>query len=122
MPVSGIHAVTIPGAVDGWAKMHERYGKLPWNSLFGPAIAYAERGFPVPEIVAQLWSDPEAVAKAQRDRNPRASFFRAIGLREQERCFATRGSPPHIDCSPKKGRRHSMKGGSRRQSSRLRDE
>src|SRR4051812_30570283 len=29
MPIKGIHSVTVPGAVDGWAKMHARYGKLP---------------------------------------------------------------------------------------------
>src|SRR4029077_4286847 len=51
MPATGIHTVTVPGAVDGWAKMHERFGKLPWSRLFEPAIAYAECGFPVPEVV-----------------------------------------------------------------------
>src|SRR6185369_2025466 len=45
----GIHSVTVPGAVDGWAKMHERFGKLPWKDLFQAAIAYAEEGFPVTE-------------------------------------------------------------------------
>src|SRR4051794_38216388 len=43
MPTHSIHSVTVPGAVDGWAKMHARYGKLPWNDLFQPAIAYTER-------------------------------------------------------------------------------
>jgi len=45
----GIHSVTVPGAVDGWAKMHARFGKLPWKDLFQAAIAYAEEGFPVTE-------------------------------------------------------------------------
>ena len=49
MPAAGIHSVTVPGAVDGWAKMHEKFGKLPWKDLFAPAIAYAEEGFPVAE-------------------------------------------------------------------------
>ena len=31
MPPAGIHTVTVPGAVDGWAQMHKRYGKLPWE-------------------------------------------------------------------------------------------
>ena len=56
MPESGIHTVTIPGAVDGWGKIHQRFGRLPWNRLFEPAIAYAAEGFPVPEIVHELWS------------------------------------------------------------------
>ena len=46
MPADGIHSVTVPGAVDGWAKMHQRFGKLPWKDLFQAAIAYAEQGFP----------------------------------------------------------------------------
>ena len=33
MADAGIHAVTVPGAVDGWAKMHARFGKLPWKKL-----------------------------------------------------------------------------------------
>src|SRR5579863_9440165 len=34
MPHDGIHTVTVPGAIDGWARMHQRYGKLPWKDLF----------------------------------------------------------------------------------------
>ncbi len=33
MPSTGIHTVTVPGAVDGWAKMHQRFGRLPWRDL-----------------------------------------------------------------------------------------
>jgi gamma-glutamyltranspeptidase / glutathione hydrolase len=47
MPQSGIHSVTVPGAVEGWYRMHQRFGKLPWKDLFHDAIAYAENGFPV---------------------------------------------------------------------------
>src|SRR5580700_10768031 len=42
VPTSGIHTVTVPGCVDGWAKMHGKFGKLPWRDLFAPAIYYAE--------------------------------------------------------------------------------
>src|SRR6266849_6039444 len=31
MPHSGIHTLTVPGAVEGWSRMHHRYGKLPWK-------------------------------------------------------------------------------------------
>jgi len=69
MPGAGIHAVTVPGAVDGWAKMHERYGKLPWKDLFQSAIAYAEQGHPVANALHEAWEtnagrlrdDPESV-------------------------------------------------------------
>ena len=53
---SGIHSVTVPGAVDGWARMHEKFGKLPWKDLFQAAIAYAEEGFPVTEDAQRYWA------------------------------------------------------------------
>ncbi|MGD0730762.1 MAG: gamma-glutamyltransferase [Terracidiphilus sp.] len=55
MPQSGIDSATVPGAVDGWTKLHERFGKLPWRYLFQPAIFYAEHGYPVPEIIHDYW-------------------------------------------------------------------
>ena len=42
MPQSGIDSVTVPGVVDGWTKLHDRFGKLPWRDLFQPAIFYAK--------------------------------------------------------------------------------
>jgi gamma-glutamyltranspeptidase/glutathione hydrolase len=56
MPASGIHSFTVPGAVEGWAQMHKRYGKLPWKELFPAAIAYAEKGFPVTEAIHESWA------------------------------------------------------------------
>jgi len=55
MPQLGIDSVTVPGAVDGWQKLHDRWGKLPWRSLFQPAIFYAGHGYPVPEIIDDYW-------------------------------------------------------------------
>jgi gamma-glutamyltranspeptidase / glutathione hydrolase len=65
MADAGIHAVTVPGAVDGWARMHQRYGQLPWSSLFEAAIAYAEQGFPVPEVVSALWDAGARMGRSQ---------------------------------------------------------
>src|SRR5579864_6706603 len=61
MPGEGINSVTVPGAVDGWWKMHERFGKLPWKELFGAAIGYAEQGFPVPEGMYEIWGTQQTV-------------------------------------------------------------
>ena len=58
MPTEGINTVTVPGAVDGWANMHQRFGKLPWKDLFQSAIAYAEQGFPVTEAIQESWANP----------------------------------------------------------------
>lgn len=55
MPQIGIDSVTVPGAVDGWTKLHDRFGKLPWNQLFQPAIVYAKNGYAIPEQVHAYW-------------------------------------------------------------------
>jgi gamma-glutamyltranspeptidase / glutathione hydrolase len=55
MPQSGIDSVTVPGVVDGWTKLHDRFGKLPWRDLFQSAIRYADHGYPVPEIIHDYW-------------------------------------------------------------------
>jgi gamma-glutamyltranspeptidase / glutathione hydrolase len=59
MPQLGIHSVTVPGCVAGWASLHQRFGKLPWADLLQPAIYYADRGFPVTEIIAGYWRADE---------------------------------------------------------------
>ena len=83
MPEAGIHAVTVPGAVDGWAKMHERFGRLPWRRVLEPAIAYAQEGFPVSEVVAALWASPAVLMKL--DLNPAAGrVFLKDGLAPRE--------------------------------------
>ena len=46
MPQAGIHSVTVPGCVDGWEKLHKRFGKLPWADLFQPAIYYRRPRLP----------------------------------------------------------------------------
>ena len=56
MPAAGVHTFTVPGVVEGWAKIHQRYGKLPWKDLFQSAIAYAEQGFPVTEAIQESWA------------------------------------------------------------------
>jgi gamma-glutamyltranspeptidase / glutathione hydrolase len=61
MPNDGIHSVTVPGAVEGWYQMHQRYGKLPWKDLFQAAIAAAEKGVPVAEGMNEVWSGQGSV-------------------------------------------------------------
>lgn len=52
IPAYGPLPVTVPGAVDGWVKLHEKFGKLKFKSLFEPTIEYAEKGFPITETIA----------------------------------------------------------------------
>jgi gamma-glutamyltranspeptidase/glutathione hydrolase len=60
MPQEGIQTVTVPGCVDGWEKLHKRFGKLPWAAVLRPAIYYASAGFPVTELVQQAWRSSTA--------------------------------------------------------------
>lgn len=53
LPALGAVSVSVPGAVDAWWTLHRRYGRLPWAALFAPAIALAEEGAPVPDIIAR---------------------------------------------------------------------
>src|SRR5437773_1033523 len=59
IPGTGMYTVSVPGAVAGWYKLHQRYGKLPISRLLAPAIEYAEKGFPVSEIIAGQWQGTE---------------------------------------------------------------
>ncbi len=53
MPVRGdIRSVQVPGAVDGWLALHERYGRLPLDDVLAPAIELAEEGFPASIMLA----------------------------------------------------------------------
>ncbi len=103
MPHAGIHSVTVPGAVDGWSKMHQRYGKLPWKDLFQSAIAYAEQGFPVTEVIQEGWvasgalrtlhSQPESARVfLPGDKAPRVGeLFRNPDLARAYRLLAEKG-------------------------------
>lgn len=74
MPSTGIHTVTVPGAVDGWDKMHRRFGKLPWRDLFQPAIYYAKNGFPLTEIIQWEWEG--STGKLNLDANARSVYLK----------------------------------------------
>jgi gamma-glutamyltranspeptidase / glutathione hydrolase len=65
MPYQGIHSVTVPGTVDGWTKLQERFGTLPLKNLLAPTIHYAEEGFPVAEQVSALWAGEEKLLKSE---------------------------------------------------------
>ena len=56
IPPFGPLPVSVPGAVDGWFELHDRYGRLPMTDVLAPAIAYAKNGFPVSEVIAHYLS------------------------------------------------------------------
>ena len=73
MPQSGIHSVTVPGAVDGWDKLLRRFGRKKLSDLLEPAIRYAEDGFPVTEIFSSYWV--ESKRKLLGDTNAAGTFL-----------------------------------------------
>lgn len=85
IPAFGSLPVTIPGAVDGWYALHERFGKLPMPELLAPAIAYARDGFPVSQFIAALWAANMAALAG----SPEVEEFQ-----NAERTYLIDGEPP----------------------------
>ena len=52
IPSFGALPVSVPGAVDGWFMLHDRFGSVPMSAVLAPAITYAREGFPVSEVIA----------------------------------------------------------------------
>ncbi len=97
VPPHGPLPVTVPGCVDGWFEMHEKFGSLPMDEILEPAIRYARNGFPLTELIAYYWQlsapvlekwagyrdtfmpDGRAPRKGEIFRNPRlATTYEAI--------------------------------------------
>lgn len=73
VPGSGPGAVTVPGAIAGWAALNEKYGSKPLNELLQPAIGLAEDGFPVTPIIAGDWAGQ--TEKLARDPGAAATYL-----------------------------------------------
>ena len=52
IPAYGPLPVSVPGCVDGWFEMHEKFGSIAMHEILRPAIEYADNGFPVTELVS----------------------------------------------------------------------
>lgn len=69
----GAEAITVPGALSGWAALLERYGTLPLAKALEPAIGYADEGFPVSPLIAREWQAETELLR--RDEGARATFL-----------------------------------------------
>jgi gamma-glutamyltranspeptidase/glutathione hydrolase len=56
MPQQGVNSITVPGAVDGWQKLADRFGRKKLSEDLLAAIVAAREGFPVPEWTAAYWA------------------------------------------------------------------
>ena len=114
IPSFGAISVSVPGAVQAWWDLHQRYGKLPWKDLFAPAIGFAEEGTPVVQNVAyylaasyRRFNNPasgiEEVANfnkvwAAEGRTPReGEIFRNPALAKTYRLIAEGGRDAYYD-------------------------
>ena len=67
IPAHGWDAVTVPGCVSAWVALSERFGKLPFEELFEPAIRHARDGWIVPPVVARSWEAAVATLGGSED-------------------------------------------------------
>ncbi len=82
LPRFGAITVTVPGTVDGWFALHQRFGKRPMAEILAPAVRYAREGAPIPEIIAWAWARAGSRFEAAHERgeleefeNARRTFF-----------------------------------------------
>lgn len=55
VPSYGPLPVSVPGCVDAWFELHNRFGKISMSEILKPSISYAEEGFPVTELISHYW-------------------------------------------------------------------
>jgi gamma-glutamyltranspeptidase/glutathione hydrolase len=102
MPLTGIHAPSVPGAPHAYWTLHQRFGSKPWAALVEPALQYAERGIPANEKLAAAIRGSRQ--KLEQFDAGRAEFFpggeapvagaivRRPGLARTLRTFAAEGA------------------------------
>lgn len=67
IPLDGPLSWSVPGCVDGWFELHERFGKQEMARLLRPSIEYGRAGFPVTEIIAGYWSKADQAFAGHAD-------------------------------------------------------
>jgi gamma-glutamyltranspeptidase / glutathione hydrolase len=65
VPALGWNSVTVPGAVSAWVELHAKFGKLPFERLFEPAISYGRNGYLVSPTIAEQWAGQVSLFKTQ---------------------------------------------------------
>ncbi len=66
VPRQSASAVTIPGAIDAWTRLHADHGRLPFADVLEPAIRYAEQGYAITPRVHRDWQKEEALLAADK--------------------------------------------------------
>ncbi len=63
IPALGPLPVSVPGCVDGWCELHDKFGELTMEQVLQPAIEYCHEGFPVSELIAYYWNRSRFLAR-----------------------------------------------------------
>jgi gamma-glutamyltranspeptidase/glutathione hydrolase len=63
IPITGPLSWSVPGCVDGWAELRKKFGSVGMDKLLAPSIAYAEKGYPVTEVIAGYWRGAEPLGR-----------------------------------------------------------
>jgi len=86
IPPVGTLPVSVPGTVDGWFTIHERFGSMPMDQVLAPAIDYAENGFPLTQTIAYYWERNMRILEERYEGgqfeefdNARATYLNAAG-------------------------------------------
>jgi gamma-glutamyltranspeptidase/glutathione hydrolase len=87
VPSFGAASVSVPGTVDGWFALHERFGRTPMADLLAPAIRAAREGAPIPQTIAMYWANNErrlerefAEGRLEEIANARLTYFCERGI------------------------------------------
>jgi gamma-glutamyltranspeptidase/glutathione hydrolase len=65
VPVRGWDSVSVPGCVQAWVELHQKFGKLPFEKLFEAAIRYGREGYMVSPTIARQWAAQATELKVQ---------------------------------------------------------
>ncbi|MBT8142015.1 MAG: gamma-glutamyltransferase [Gammaproteobacteria bacterium] len=65
IPAYGVLPISVPGTVDGWFELHNKFGSMQMSDILQPTIDYANKGFPVSELIAFYWERSQSRFKDQ---------------------------------------------------------
>ncbi len=77
IPPLGAMPVSVPGTVDGWYALHERFGEMPMDEVLAPTIRYAEEGFPLTQTIAYYWDRNMSILEARHAQDEIEEFDNA---------------------------------------------
>ena len=103
MATNGIQSVTVPGCVDGWQKLLDRFGRKKMKDVLAPAIRLADEGFPVTEIFSSYWVASERSCAGTAA--PREPICQMATRRRRAKSFAIPTSRGLMQQIAKRGRK-----------------